>query len=146
MLNILVKLEDPGLPKPKNEREGDAGYDVFSTENVEIDAGAIAFVRTGLRISIPKGYFALLCLRSSMVLRNLTLANCVGIIDSGFRGEIKIAMRNLNDTKISIQKYERVAQLIMMQHYSANFIDVATLESSDRADGGFGSTGRFIEG
>lgn len=128
---------------PYRAHDWDAGADICATEKVNIPAGKSLGVHTGVAIDLPMGYVALMFSRSGMGKRGLRLANCVGVIDAGYQGEI-IAMV-YNDTKddIIIQPGERVAQLVVLPIVYPQFRVVEDFEvESTRADSGFGSTGQ----
>ena len=126
-----------GAPRP-----GDAGYDLFSTENYFVEPRKRVLVESGLYLEIPSGYVGLVKDRSSVAAAGLhTLA---GVVDSAYRGELKILMVNLADEDIQIRAGQKIAQLLVMPIYSAPVEIVDSLEdlsSSERGTGGFGSTG-----
>jgi len=139
---IDTKVIDPDYA-PHRSHKTDAGADLFATEKVNIPAGKNLGVHTGVAIDLPQGYVALMFSRSGMGKRGLRLANCVGVIDSGYQGEI-IAMVH-NDTKddIIIQPGERVGQLVVLPIEYPQFRVVEDFEAeSTRGDSGFGSTGQ----
>lgn len=122
-------------------RPGDAGYDLFSIENYQVEPRKRVLVESGLRIEIPSGYVGLVKDRSSVASAGLhTLA---GVIDSAYRGELKILMVNLADEDIQIRAGQKIAQLLVIPVYSApvEFVDsLEALSSTERGAGGFGST------
>jgi dUTP pyrophosphatase len=125
-------------------RDQDAGFDLPALEEVVIPAGKGALVRTGVHMAIPVGWVGLLRDRSSMALRGaLVLA---GVIDSSYRGEVKVAMHNLSKEPLRLARGERIAQCVVVPHLSGtNSIQCQRLEqlgSTERGAGGFGSTGR----
>lgn len=123
-------------------RRGDAGYDLFSTENYFVEPRNRVLVESGLHLEIPSGYVGLVKDRSSVAAAGLhTLA---GVIDSAYRGELKILMVNLADEDIQIRAGQKIAQLLVIPVYSAPVEIVDSLEdlsSTERGAGGFGSTG-----
>lgn len=123
-------------------RPGDAGYDLFSIENYRVEPGKRVMVETGLHFEIPGGYVGLVKDRSSVAAAGLhTLA---GVIDSAYRGELKILMVNLADEDIQIRARQKIAQLLVVPVFSApvEFVDsLEALSSTERGGGGFGSTG-----
>ena len=99
-------------------------------------------IHTGLAMEIPKGYFGAIFARSGMATkRGLRPANCVGVIDSDYRGEIIVALRNDSDSEQVITSGERIAQIVIMPYLPIEFNEVNSLEDTERGDGGFGSTG-----
>lgn len=129
---------------PKYASVGDAGMDLVATE-VEA-SGDILTCKTGLAIEIPKGYVGLIYPRSSVSKKRLQLANSVGVIDSGYRGEIMLKFRITDYSQASkdnlYQAGDRVGQIIIVPYPQIKFKEVATLEESERGNGGFGSTGK----
>lgn len=119
-----------------------AGLDLYVLQNTFILAGTTSMVDTGVSVEIPENHFGLLCLRSSMGKKNLTLANTIGIIDSDYRGNIIINVKN-NDKRYSVtlNRGDRVAQLIIVPYISPEIKVVEELSETVRGDGGFGSTG-----
>ena len=121
---------------------GDAGYDLFSAEHYLVKPRTRVLVESGLHLEIPGGYVGLVKDRSSVAAAGLhTLA---GVIDSAYRGELKILMVNLADEDIQIRAGQKIAQLLVVPIFSApvEFVDsLETLSSTDRGAGGFGSTG-----
>ena len=99
-------------------------------------------IHTGLAMEIPRGYFGAIFARSGMATkRGLRPANCVGVIDSDYRGEIIVALRNDSDSEQVITSGERIAQIVIMPYLPIEFNEVNSLEDTERGDGGFGSTG-----
>lgn len=123
-------------------RPGDAGYDLVAVSGCRMSPGARVLVETGLHLEIPDGFVGLVKDRSSLALAGLhTLA---GVIDSAYRGELKILLVNLADETIQIRARQRIAQLLVVPVYSAPTIYVDSLDEltkTARGAGGFGSTG-----
>lgn len=138
---ILVKFQDPEMPRVKRFHSGDAGNDLFAGEDSTVKPGDTLLVRTKTVMALPSGYFGLLCIRSSLSLRGITLANCVGVIDSGYRGEILVPIKNLGKESFQVKKYSRIAQLIVLQYCTAKFVEADKLDTIDDRQGGFGSSG-----
>lgn len=122
-----------------------AGADLYACleENLNIEAGETVLVKTGLAMEIPEGYAGLIYARSGLATKKgLAPANKVGVIDSDYRGEIMVALRNHSKTSQQIEPQERIAQLVITPFLQADFEEVQTLEETERGTGGFGSTGR----
>jgi dUTP pyrophosphatase len=98
-------------------------------------------VKTGVSVEIPKGYFGLLCLRSSMGKKSLRLLNTVGVIDSDYRGEIVLQVVNDGDNVVEIERFDRIAQLVLIPVIQPTLEFVEELSETERGSGGFGSTG-----
>ncbi|MDF2686250.1 MAG: deoxyuridine 5-triphosphate nucleotidohydrolase [Clostridia bacterium] len=132
-------------PLPCYGSEGAAGIDLtaFINEEITIIPTEITLVPTGICVEIPIGYVGLLFVRSSLgVKHGITLSNSVGVIDSDYRGEIKIGLCNTSSLKYTIQQGDRIAQLVLIPYLKVNVNEVEELSSTERNQGGFGSTGR----
>ena len=142
-LRVLVRRLDPGLPMPARAREDDAGLDLYAAETATIEPGGRVLVPTGIALAIPPGYAGFVLPRSGLALRHgVTLLNTPGLIDSGYRGEIKVLLVNHDRAATTIARGERIAQLVVQRVEPTELIEVDELPSSDRGTGGFGSTGR----
>ena len=119
-----------------------AGWDLTADETVTIPVGGTRMVTTGISVAIQPGMFGLLVPRSSLgVKHRLGLANTVGIIDADYRGEIKAALVNNGDKPVTIERGTRIVQLIIQRFESVSWVQVGGLPTTDRGEGGFGSTG-----
>tara|TARA_A100001515_G_scaffold104649_1_gene85341 strand:+ start:105 stop:530 length:426 start_codon:yes stop_codon:yes gene_type:complete len=125
---------------PTKGHMDDAGWDLYSFETVSIPAGATVLVSTGIAMAIPKGYVGLIWDRSSMGVKGIH--RHAGVIDSGYRGEVKVCLHNTTKEPYHIEKGDRIAQMLIQE--APTFIQhvVHELDSTDRGDGGFGSTGK----
>ncbi len=134
-----------GLPLPAYETDGAAGMDLRAAEFALMHPGATRLIGCGFAVEIPPSYVGLMFIRSSVALRgNLMLANTVGVIDSDFRGEIKMAIRYETDSDLdtTIEVGDRIAQLVIAPVARAVIEEAEELTETDRGAGGFGSTGR----
>jgi dUTP pyrophosphatase len=140
----IVRL-DPELPVPSYAHPGDAGADLFAREDVTLAPGERRLVPTGLAIALPEGYVALVHPRSGLAHRSgLSIVNAPGTIDAGYRGEIQVCLVNLDPvTPVELARGDRIAQLVIQQFTSAEFVEVTELPDSVRGEGGYGSTGGF---
>ncbi len=122
-----------------------AGADLYACNGgneVEIAPGKTVLIHTGIAMEIPDGYAGMIFARSGIATkRGLAPANKVGVIDSDYRGEIMVALHNHSDSVQVIAEKERIAQLVIMPYLRADFIEAESLEDTERAAGGFGSTG-----
>ena len=135
---------DPGADLPAYAREGDAGADLIAAEEVTIPAGGgRALVATGVALAIPEGYAGFVLPRSGLALRHgITCLNTPGLIDSGYRGEIKCLLVNTDPTSdYTVHRGDRVAQLVVMAVARAAFVAVDELGETQRGAGGFGHSG-----
>lgn len=124
-------------------KDGDAGYDLYALDAVEIKAGERALIPTGVHVEIPMGYVGLVKDRSSMAVAGL---HCMaGVIDAAYRGEIKILLLNTNAAPYQVTTGQKIAQMIVVPYYAQSIETVESLEAlsqTERGAGGFGSTGR----
>jgi len=143
-MRVEIKRIDPDLPLPSYARDGDAGLDLSSATDVVLKPGERVVVPTGFAIAIPEGHAGFVHARSGRALREgLALPNAPGVIDAGYRGELKVLLVNLDLAEpIYIERGEKIAQLIVQRVERAELEEVAELEPSTRGVGGFGSTGR----
>lgn len=131
-----------GLPLPAYATTGAAGMDVVSAEDVVIAPGARHAVATGFAVAIPAGYEIQVRPRSGLALKHgITVPNTPGTIDSDYRGELKVILINLGTEPFTIQRGDRVAQLVLAPVVQAAWDEVAELDATERGAGGFGSTG-----
>lgn len=140
---VPIKRIDPTVELPSYAYEGDAGLDLRSNEDVVLAPLERRLVGTGLAVAIPEGYAGFVQPRSGMALRRgLSMANTPGLIDSHYRGELKVCAVNLDlETPISIERGERIAQLVIQRVPTVSLVEVGELDETDRGAGGFGSSG-----
>jgi dUTP pyrophosphatase len=129
---------------PAQAHEGDAGYDLHAAEAVTIAPGERASVGTGIAVAIPAGQAGLVVPRSGLAARHgISVVNAPGLIDSGYRGELRILLLNTDlEEAFGIEPGDRIAQLLVSPVAEAEPIEVEELAESDRGGGGFGSSGR----
>jgi dUTP pyrophosphatase len=131
---------------PTQATKGSAGYDLYADtdSNMMIRPGESAWIGSGIAVEIPPGYVGLIYSRSGLSTKQgLRLANCVGVIDSDYRGEIGLPLHNDSDEVQLIRSHERVAQMILHPICEMDFVEMDNLSDTDRGAGGFGSTGRM---
>lgn len=129
---------------PTRGSEKAAGYDLYADTNsvVEIKPHKTKKINTGIAIMIPNGYYGAIVARSGLsTKKGLRPANCTGIIDSDYRGDIIVALHNDSDEVQTIEPHERIAQLVICPFLSVEFNEVDELNSTERGENGFGSTG-----
>lgn len=144
-LRLLVQRLDPELEAPTYARPGDAGLDLRAAAAVELDAGGgRALVPTGIAVAIPEGFAGFVQPRSGLALSHgVTCLNTPGLIDAGYRGEIKVLLVNTDpDTSVLIERGQRIAQLVVQAVAHCELVEVAELPATERGAGGFGHTGR----
>ena len=145
MDKIRVKKLHPQAVLPTYGSPEAAGADLYACveEPVTIEAGATAFIPTGLAMEIPKGCAGLIYARSSLgTKRGLAPANKVGVIDSDYRGQVMVALHNHGREAQTIAYGERIAQLLVTPVYTPGFLEAEELDDTQRGTGGFGSTGK----
>ena len=143
-MRVQVKALAPDLPLPAYAHAGDAGLDLVAAQDVTLKPGERAAVPTGIAIALPEGFAGFVHARSGRALNEgLALANAPGVIDSGYRGEVKVIVVNLDDSSpVYIKRGEKIAQLLIQRIERAEVNVVDDLPASPRGKGGFGSTGR----
>lgn len=147
MLDVKIKKLNENAVIPSYAKDGDAGMDLTATSKSYDEHGNVVY-GTGLAFEIPKGYVGLLFPRSSNTKKDLILGNSVGVIDSGYRGEVVlkfkpapyIAESRVCDDHLFYEIGDRIGQIIIMPYPTINFIEVSELSETVRGNGGFGST------
>jgi dUTP pyrophosphatase len=140
-MNVEIKLLNDNAKIPAKSSEDDAGYDLYSCNDFFIKPMERCLVKTGVSMSMPSGYYGHISDRSGMALKKG--AHCIGkIVDPSYRGEIGIIILNTDMYEtIKIQKGDRVAQMIFKKYENVNFIESESLQETERADNGYGSSG-----
>lgn len=143
-LRVLVQRLDPDLPLPRYAHPGDAGLDLYASAPITLAPGARGVVGSGLALAIPDGYVGLVTPRSGTAVRaGLSMVNTPGIVDSGYRGEVRIVLINLDPSApIEIARGDRIAQLVIVPVATVDVVESDVLPASVRGEGGFGSSGR----
>ena len=137
---IPVKKITESATIPTKATHDDAGWDLYSTEEVTIPKGVTVLVSTGISMAIPPGYVGLIWDRSSMGVKGIH--RHAGVIDSGYRGHIKVCLHNGSEEVYHIKRGDRIAQMIIQQAPAFELKQVDSLDDSERGDGGFGSSGK----
>jgi dUTP pyrophosphatase len=143
-MELQVRLLSEHARVPARAQEGDAGLDLRAAEGTTIGPGKRASVGTGIAIEIPSGYAGLVVPRSGIAAKyGISLVNAPGLIDSGYRGEIRVLLLNTDrEQAFAIDPGDRIAQLVVTPVVAAEPVEALALSLSARGDGGFGSTGR----
>ena len=142
MNTLPIRFTHPHAEPPTRAHPTDAGLDLAASETTHIAPGVVTLVPTGVAVAIPEGHVGLLAARSSLAVKKaMTLANGVGIIDSDYRGEIKIPIIPLDGCHNLIKAGQKIAQLIITPIALPRLDVVAHLDDTTRGTGGFGSTG-----
>ncbi len=141
-MKILVQQLVPDLPLPKHAHPGDGGVDLHAAETAVVDPGARVMVPSGIAVAIPLGYAGLVTPRSGLAWNHgVTVLNGPGLVDAGYRGELKVTLVNLGSAPYTIERGQRIAQLVIVAVQDQELEIVDELPASERGDGGYGSTG-----
>ncbi|HTO11703.1 MAG TPA: dUTP diphosphatase [Candidatus Binatia bacterium] len=141
-VRVPVHQVDAALPLPAYAHPDDAGLDLYAAETVTLAPGARALVPTGIALAIPPGFAGLVLPRSGLALRHgVTLLNTPGLIDAGYRGEVKALLINHGQEPVTLSRGDRIAQLVVQRVEHVTLAPVRALAPSARGAGGFGSTG-----
>jgi dUTP pyrophosphatase len=143
-VRLSVQRLDPAAKLPTHAHPGDAGYDLYALDAVDLEPGERAMVRTGIAIEVSQGHAALVLPRSGTAAEHgIALVNAPGLIDSGYRGEVKVLLLNTDRSEpFHADAGDRIAQLVLVRVETPPVEEVAALTTSQRGEGGFGSTGR----
>jgi dUTP pyrophosphatase len=146
--SLAVVRLDPELPMPARAHDGDAGVDLYSAVDVDLAPGHRALVSTGIAVAIPHGMVGLVHPRSGLATRvGLSIVNAPGTIDAGYRGEIKVALINLDPAEpIAVRRGDRIAQLLVQRVELPELVEVSSFDEAglavtSRGEGGHGSSG-----
>lgn len=144
MKHLPVKRLRPDAVVPRRAYPGDAGLDLVACEEVVIEPGERAVVGTGLAVAVPAGHAGLVVPRSGIAARHgISVVNGPGLIDPGYRGEVKVILLNTDRTEpFRVAAGDRLAQLVIVEVSALEPVEVAELDATERGDGGLGSSGR----
>lgn len=143
-MEIKIKKLSSTASVPFRGSDEAAGYDLFAdiTEPTEILPHETKMISTGIAVAIPQGYFGGIFARSGLAAKeSLRPANCTGVVDSDYRGPVKVALHNDGETVRTVMPQEKIAQLVVIPYLSVSFTEVEELDDTLRGQGGFGSTG-----
>ena len=142
-MNLILKIKklDPDAIIPQYAHTDDAGMDFYAIETIALKPGERIGVSTGLAIEIPEGYVGLVWDKSGISI-NDGIKTLGGVIDAGYRGEIKIGIINLSSTDYVLKKGHKIAQILIQKVEQPDIIEVRELSDSERGKNGFGSTGK----
>ncbi len=140
-MRLRVRKIHPEARLPVYQHPGDAGLDLFSAVDEVLGAGELIAVPTGLQMAIPEGHVGLIWDKSGISLQGVH--RLAGVVDAGYRGEVKVVMINLGKLPFAIKKGMKIAQMLIQPVVAAEVTETADLDDTTRGDGGFGSTGRF---
>ena len=141
-MQVKIKKLSPDAVIPKYAKDGDAGLDLVATSKLSNTSFQVSY-GTGLAMEIPKGFVGLVFPRSSIRNTELQLSNSVGVIDSGYRGELQATFRKTHgDSSETYNVGDKIFQMVIIPHPIVELIEVDELSDSERGEGGFGSTGK----
>lgn len=138
-MNIWFKRLHDQAQLPTKARRGDAAFDLYATDHITLPPGKVTLIPLGLASEFPAGYVAVIKDRSSVASKGLH--TCGGVIDSGYRGEWKVAIHNSTLLHHQFARGDRIAQFLFLPVPEVDVVEVQVLNSSDRGEGAFGSTG-----
>lgn len=144
-IRVEVQRLDPDLPLPAYAHAGDAGVDLHAREDAVLaPGGGRALVPTGIAMAIPVGWAGFVLPRSGLALRHgISIVNAPGLIDSAYRGELKVVLVNTDPTEAyTVHRGDRIAQLVLQRVGEVTWVEVDALDASDDRGGGFGHSGR----
>jgi len=137
---IKIKRIDKSVNLPSYAHEGDAGMDLYSAEELVLKPGERRTVKTGIKMAIPKGYVGLVWDKSGIA-SNHGIKTMAGVVDSGYRGEVCVVLKNLGDNDFKIEKNSKIAQMLIQPVESRKIVEVKELDETARGAGAWGSTG-----
>jgi dUTP pyrophosphatase len=143
-MKVRIKKLNENAVIPSYAKDGDAGMDLVATSIISTTSTQITY-GIGLALEIPFGFVGLIFPRSSVRKTRLMLSNCVGVVDSGYRGELQATFNKINNDSISENDYkvgDRIAQIMIIPHPPIEFEEADELSDTERGEGGFGSTGK----
>ncbi len=140
-MELKIKRIHADAKLPSYGHLGDAGLDLFSADDIVLEKGQALDVPTGIKVAVPEGYVGLVWDKSGVSLRGVH--RLAGVIDSGYRGEVKVVLVNLSDEPFVISKGMKIAQLLIQPVTTVKVVEVEDLGETPRGEGGFGSTGPF---
>ena len=142
LMDIPLRRLDDELPVPAHAHPGDGGVDLCARSGIELAAGSAPSYQPGIAVAIPNGYAGLVTPRSGLAARHgISVVNGPGLIDAGYRGEIKVVLVNLSDEAFLVERGDRIAQLVILPVEVQDFVVVDELPATNRGADGFGSTG-----
>lgn len=140
-MSLRVKKLHQHAKLPQRGSSGAAGYDLFTPDSIKIKPGELVVVSLGISIAIPNDTVARILPRSSLA-ANRRVTTDAGVIDSDYRGEVKVVLKNESDDIQEFQRHDRIAQMLIIPINTPNVVECQELDDTSRGSGGFGSTGK----
>ncbi len=140
-MDLKVKKTRRDAKLPQYGHTGDAGLDLFSSIDFVLEKGQVEAIPSGIKVAIPEGFVGLIWDKSGVSLKGVH--RLAGVVDSGYRGEVKVVMVNLSDKPYIIEKGMKIAQMLVQPIMMVRVVETEDLDDTSRGEGGFGSTGKF---
>ena len=140
-MNLKIKKIDSEIKIPEYSYSDDAGFDLYTSIEIELKPNQRFQIPTGIAMQIPVGYVGLIWDKSGLS-HNHGIKTLGGVVDSGYRGEVKVGVVNLSDENYTFKKGDKVAQMIIQKKETCNIVEVDELDEAERGDKGFGSSGK----
>jgi len=140
-MDLKVKKIHESAKLPRYGHKGDAGLDIYSSIDCVLTKGEVKAIATGIQVEIPSGYVGLIWDKSGISLNGVH--RFAGVIDAGYRGEVKVVMANLGHSEFSVEMGMKIAQLLIQPVVEVNVVNADELGDTSRGKNGFGSTGKF---
>lgn len=140
-MKLKVKKIQMDAKLPQYGHKGDAGLDLFSSIDFVLEKGQVEAIPTGIKVAIPDGYVGLIWDKSGVSLKGVH--RLAGVIDSGYRGEVRVVMINLSDRPFAVDRGMKIAQMLVQPITMVRVVETEDLDDTSRGEGGFGSTGKF---
>lgn len=140
-MEMIVKRVHKDAKLPRYGHMGDAGLDLFSVIDCVLKGGEARAISTGIQVAIPEGYVGLIWDKSGISLQNIH--RLAGVVDSGYRGEVKVVMTNLSAEAFRIEKGMKIAQMLIQPVMKVKVVESEELDDTSRGENGFGSTGKY---
>jgi dUTP pyrophosphatase len=140
-MELKVKKVKKDAKLPRYGHLGDAGLDLFSSVDFVLEKGHVEAIPTGIKVAIPDGYVGLIWDKSGVSLKGVH--RLAGVVDSGYRGEVRVVLINLSDKPFIIDKGMKIAQMLVQPVSIVQVVETEDLDDTSRGEGGFGSTGKF---
>ena len=141
MVDVAIMKMHAEMTTPHYAHEGDAGIDLRSSIDIVVKPGETKLIQTGIKMAIPAGYVGLVWDKSGYAAKN-SIKTMAGVVDSGYRGEIQVVLKNLGHEDFEIKKDMKIAQILIQPVVQANLVLKDNLDETARGHGGFGSTGK----
>lgn len=141
-MKIKIQRVEKGAVIPEYAHDGDAGFDLITPYTIYLTPGVVTLIETGIKMEIPKGYEVQIRSKSGLALKDIIVVNSPGTIDSNYRGEIGVILKNNGQYIYKLEKGNKIAQAVLKKVETAQIVEVKKLNETVRGEGGYGSTGK----